>query len=100
MEPTFADHLDRQFQVALNGITGQPGVDAVAVAVDGQLVATALDLGGDLRVALDLFADEEEDRLGAGRIKDIEDGGSALRMRPIVEGERRMRPVEAKRNAG
>ena len=65
------------------------------IAVDADLVTAVGDLLCELGEATDLLADEEEDRLLAGRLEQIENGGRPLGMRTVVEGQRRLGPVEA-----
>ncbi len=60
---------------------------AVPMAVERDLVAGGGDLGGELRPALDLLANEEEGCLYAGRAEKLEHSRSGLRMGSIVEGE-------------
>lgn len=100
MEAHAADHLDGALEVVSDGVSGEAELHTMPVAVDRDLVPAPLDLGGDVRIALDLLADQEEDRFGACVIERIEHARGPLRMRAVVEGERRLRPVETKRYAG
>src|SRR6266516_1522294 len=60
---------------------------AVPVAVERNLVSGRGDLGGELRQALDLLADEKEGRPHVGQAEEIEDGRGPPRVRSVVEGE-------------
>ena len=95
MEPALADDFDGAAQVGLNCGNGEPGHHSVAVTVDPHFMAAPFHLGCEIREALALLADQEEDRLGARLVEGVEDRRRALRVRPVIERERRERPVEA-----
>src|SRR4051794_1868749 len=83
--------FDCALQIGFDRGPWESRLDPVAEAVDAHLVAAAIDLGRDVRVALDLLTDEEEDRLDAGVVEGVEHRRCALRVRPVVEGKRRLR---------
>jgi len=95
-----SDHLDRSVQVAFNCGDRESGLNVVAVPMDRKLVAASFDLGSELRPALELLGDDEEDRVRARRVEEVENPRRPLRVRPVVERQRRLWPIEAPGDAG
>jgi len=95
-----SDHFDRSVQVAFNRGDREAGLNVVAVPMDRKLVAASFDLGSELRPALELLGDDEEDRVRARRVEEVENPRRPLRVRPVVERQRRLWPIEAPGDAG
>jgi hypothetical protein len=65
----------------------------MAVSVEGDRVAGGHDLGDQSWPADHLLADQKEGRARVRTGKRIQDGGRALGVRPVVEGERDSGPI-------
>ena len=78
---------DWALEIGRNLGSPQAGLKPMPVAVQGHEVSGAVNPGGQLRAALDLLADEEEDRRQSGLSQDLEHGRRAFRMRAVIEGE-------------
>jgi hypothetical protein len=61
--------------------------------VQADLVSCGSNLGSQLRVAVDLFSDEEERGMRTSSAEQLEDRRSPLPVRPVVERERDARRV-------
>jgi hypothetical protein len=88
LPPRLLDRRPRSFRIVQEHAGGQPQRIAVAVTVQLDPVPGGDDLGDQRRATLDLLADEEEGRSGAGLAEDLEHDRRALRMRTVVEAER------------
>ncbi len=79
------DDAQRADDVVARGAGRAAQQQPVPVAVDADRVPRGDDLPGQRGPALDLLADEEERRAGAGGGERVEHGRRALRMRAVVE---------------
>lgn len=88
LPPGLLNRRPRSFGIVQEHSGGQPQRIAMAMAVQLDPVSGRDDLGDQRRPALDLLADEEKGRSGAGLAEDLEHDRRALWVRTVVEAER------------